>query len=129
MASDVSDQTPFNIDELGILARLAGDRLWESDENHIIVRVSDTNDSNKSPPAEAILAKHRWDFDGVDHDNELWSGHKATLDSHQPFEDFRYTREFPPGKTSIYRSPVRHDLTRTASLSVIWGSPGTLPIR
>ena len=71
----------------------ATDRFWELDENFRFRYITDPPGMTLDPPAEAVIGKHRWDMVGGNPERDpLWALHKAQLEAHEPFENFRYQR-------------------------------------
>jgi PAS domain S-box-containing protein len=71
-------------------AETASDWLWETGPDHSFTRVSEELTTLGVDPASRIGAT-RWDFvTDVGEEPEKWRLHRATLEAHQPFRDFRY---------------------------------------
>ena len=71
----------------------ASDWIWEMDASFRFTHVSDNFFDLAALKPSDILGHSRWDyFDlaaaGID--AEAWAGHRAELENHQPFRDFRY---------------------------------------
>jgi len=71
-------------------AETASDWLWETGPDHCFTRVAEELTTLGIDPASRIGVT-RWDFaTDVEEEPEKWRLHLATLETHQPFRDFRY---------------------------------------
>jgi PAS domain S-box-containing protein len=71
-------------------AEIASDWLWETGPDHSFTRVSEKLTAVGIEPTSRIGAR-RWDYaTDVEEEPEKWRLHRATLDAHQPFRQFRY---------------------------------------
>jgi len=77
----------------GDFAQLSSDWLWEMDEDlHFTYTSPDKGDEPEKNYTVDILGKTRWEAAGADpHRVEHWRRHKADLDAHIPFTDFRFS--------------------------------------
>jgi PAS domain S-box-containing protein len=73
-------------------ALTSSDWFWETDENHRFTYLSDSIRGFGNDPANYI-GRTRVEF-AADTESEAakWQEHYATLNRHEPFRDFRYTR-------------------------------------
>src|SRR5262249_10104113 len=68
-------------------AETASDWLWETGPDHRFARLSE----DPYAPWASRIGGTRWDFaTDVDEEPEKWRLHRATLEAHQAFRDFRY---------------------------------------
>jgi len=82
----------------------SSDRFWETDRHHRFTMLADTTGGHHGPPAAKLLGRTRWEHVGADPDQELgWGAHRATLDAHEPFRDFRYDIPSPAGQIRHWR--------------------------
>lgn len=71
-------------------AETSSDWLWETGPDHTYTRVSEDLARIGINPASRIGGR-RWNFaTDVEEEPEKWLLHRATLDTHQPFREFRY---------------------------------------
>jgi PAS domain S-box-containing protein len=71
-------------------AETASDWIWESGPDHSFTRVPEKIIRLGIEPRSRI-GRMRWDFaTDVEEEPEKWRRHRATLEAHQPFRDFRY---------------------------------------
>ncbi len=69
-------------------AEAASDRFWQTDAEHRLIWHSGVTGA---PPS--YIGKTRWEHFGIAPDqNPLWFKHKADMDAHRTFRDFRYVR-------------------------------------
>lgn len=69
-------------------AEAASDWYWESDREHRFVRAIVKNDHPVDP--NRVTGRFRWELASDMHEREKWAAHRALLDAHEPFRDFRY---------------------------------------
>jgi len=82
----------------------SSDRFWEMDANLRFTMVVDTKVARRFPPVSQLIGKTRWEVIGVDPEDDLYlAAHKATLDAHEAFRDFRYEVPAPDGSTRFWR--------------------------
>jgi PAS domain S-box-containing protein len=101
------------------IAELAAEVIWETDENHRFTSVAGDvrhivdKDGKRLP---TTLGKTRWELAGADPETDpLWREHKADLDAHRPFRQFRYRRTAPNGARfyfSVSGKPVFDESSR-----------------
>jgi two-component system cell cycle sensor histidine kinase PleC len=66
--------------------------------------VVDTKVARRFPPVSQLIGKTRWEVIGRDpEDDAHLAAHKAALEAHQPFRDFRYEVPVPDGSTRFWR--------------------------
>jgi PAS domain S-box-containing protein len=71
-------------------AAMASDWLWETGPDHRFTSVAE-HPAHLGMDYERRLGNARWDFAAdLGEEPEKWRLHTATLDSHEPFRDFRY---------------------------------------
>jgi PAS domain S-box-containing protein len=71
----------------------AADRFWEMDDQFKFTYISQLKDGSAWRAVETIIGKARWDIPGVDMEDEIWRAHRADLEAHRPFQNFRYKRK------------------------------------
>ncbi|HXR87494.1 MAG TPA: cache domain-containing protein, partial [Stellaceae bacterium] len=75
------------------IAEVGSDWIWETDAEHRFTLIAGARQ-----PKIDLIGKTRWAQVGVDPETDpLWREHKAVLDAHQPFRQFRFTR----GRTHV----------------------------
>jgi PAS domain S-box-containing protein len=81
------------------IAQISGDWIWETGPDHrIAFLAADRLDGSLIPP-KTILGMTRWELAGTDpEEEEQWARHKADLEAHRPFRDFRYALTTSTGK-------------------------------
>jgi diguanylate cyclase (GGDEF)-like protein/PAS domain S-box-containing protein len=79
------------------LTEMSSDFYWETDERHRFrLRGSGTRPASQSTfGQDAWLGKARWELPYLSPDEAGWAAHRATLDVHQPFRDFVFSRPCP----------------------------------
>lgn len=71
--------------------RASSDRFWELDAKLRFTMLMDMRNDPAYPPANRFLGRTRWDSVGVDPESDPeWGAHKAAMERHEPFRDFRY---------------------------------------
>jgi PAS domain S-box-containing protein len=73
------------------LAELSSDWSWEQDEHFRFTNFSTGAGKKGSAAPVLLLGATRWE-QSVDPEASDWAAHRATLQSHQPFENFEYKR-------------------------------------
>jgi PAS domain S-box-containing protein len=73
------------------LAELSSDWSWEQDEHFRFTNFSIGAGEKGSAAPALLLGATRWE-QSVDPDASDWAAHRATLQAHQPFENFEYKR-------------------------------------
>lgn len=68
------------------------DRVWETDENHRYTFVSNAGPNSGRFASEDVLGKRRWELDEDSAQAPHWTAYREILESHEPFEDFEYSR-------------------------------------
>lgn len=82
----------------------SSDRFWETDANQRFTMVVDTKVARRYPPVSQLIGKTRWEVIGRDPEDDAYlAAHKAALEAHQPFRDFRYEVPVPDGSTRFWR--------------------------
>ena len=97
------------LERFDCMLRLSGDFYWETDSEHRLVEWVHGPRYLSTAPRTAHLGKRRWEMPSTAPDAAGWAGHRATLDSHQPFRDFEYARIAPDGterRFMIHGEPV-----------------------
>jgi len=69
-------------------ARAASDWFWETGADHRFTWLGSGRDGDSGTIA-ARLGQRPWDFTGADAD-PAWNAHRADLEAHRPFRDFRF---------------------------------------
>jgi len=91
------------------LTHLLSDFYWETDAEHRFVMHSISGKPSTVFPPGAHIGKRRWELPYLSPDEEGWRAHRAVLEAHQPFHDFRYSRWAPDGSErhfSISGEPI-----------------------
>ena len=90
-------------------AETASDWYWETDCDHRFCYLSDRIRVFGQDPASR-LGRRRWELaSDADRNPEKWRAHQATLDRHEPFRDFRYSRRVgdqPEHTVSVSGRPI-----------------------
>ncbi|HTV43900.1 MAG TPA: ATP-binding protein [Stellaceae bacterium] len=90
-------------------ADTGSDWLWETDQNHCFTYLSDHIRVFGQDPTSR-LGRARWELRADPaSEPEKWRDHRATLDRHEPFRDFVYTRRVggqPEQTISVSGKPV-----------------------
>lgn len=82
----------------------SSDRFWEMDSSLRFTMVVDTSAARRIPPASQLIGRTSWEIVGVDpEDDPYFAAHKAALDAHEPFRDFRYEVPAPDGTMRYWR--------------------------
>ena len=80
------------------------DRYWEMDESLRFTYAVDQSELTIGPSPAAILGRTRWDAAGIDPDaTEKWRRHRADLEAHRPFRDFRFSVRDDKGRLGHWR--------------------------
>ena len=80
------------------------DRYWEMDESLRFTYAVDQSGLTVGPSPAAILGRTRWEAAGVDPDaTEKWRRHRADLEAHRPFRDFRFSVRDDSGRLGHWR--------------------------
>jgi PAS domain S-box-containing protein len=74
------------------LTELSSDWFWEQDEHFRFVMVSGNATHVAGVNQQSAFGKTRWELDHVNMDDSVWAAHKAQLERHEVFRDFRTTR-------------------------------------
>lgn len=90
-------------------AETASDWFWETGPDHVFTYISERLDAFGMDRGE-VIGKHRFDS-AIDHETEprKWREHMATLERHEPFRNFEYTRRDRSGRlrhVSVNGRPV-----------------------
>jgi PAS domain S-box-containing protein len=87
------------------IAEVSGDWIWETDRSHRFrLLLGDSTDGLPVRP-ETLIGRTRWEVAGANPEiDELWAGHKAHLDSHQPFRNFHYEIRVSSGVSMFIRA-------------------------
>ena len=79
-------------------ALASSDWFWETDEHHRFTYLTENVEKLGANPAEYV-GKTRWENAADFHsDPSKWRDHLATLERHEPFNDFTYSRQIPTGE-------------------------------
>ena len=79
------------------IAEVGSDWIWETDAAHRFTMIAGARQ-----PKVSLLGKTRWQQAGADLDGDpLWREHKAVLDAHQPFRQFRFAMHVPGGRFHV----------------------------
>ncbi|MDP2256876.1 MAG: PAS domain S-box protein [Polaromonas sp.] len=73
------------------LTALSSDWFWEQDENFRFVQTSDEA-AHVAAITGAAIGKTPWELDHVNMDESVWAAHKAQLERHEVFRDFKSIR-------------------------------------
>lgn len=84
------------------IAEVSGDWIWESDRDHRMTSVlGDTlfTAERDGVSSAGAIGKTRWELAGADAAcDEHWRAHKADLEAHRPFRNFRFRVISPNGQ-------------------------------
>ncbi|HEY3919651.1 MAG TPA: PAS-domain containing protein [Stellaceae bacterium] len=72
------------------IVEVSSDWIWETDVEHRFTMIG-----GAKRPKINLLGKTRWEQPGIDATGEKWRQHKAELDAHQPFRNFRFSIHLP----------------------------------
>jgi PAS domain-containing protein len=80
------------------IAEVSGDWIWETDSDHrFTVLVGQRTDALPVRPV-SVFGKTRWEAAGADPETDAaWADHRADLEAHRPFRNFRYEIHSPDG--------------------------------
>jgi signal transduction histidine kinase/transcriptional regulator with PAS, ATPase and Fis domain len=68
------------------IAEVGSDWIWETDAQHRFTMIAGAR-----RPKVDLIGKTRWEQSGADPESDaVWRQHKAVLDAHQPFRQFRF---------------------------------------
>lgn len=81
-----------NEERFRALTELSSDWFWEQDENFRFVMVSGSATHVVGVNRQSAFGKTRWELDHVNMDDSVWAAHKAQLERHEVFRDFKTTR-------------------------------------
>jgi len=70
------------------LTRLSTDWVWETDDQHRLVYMTQPQGNEVAPVAE--LGRARWEMPRVQGVANDWDAHRHALAAHEPFRDFHY---------------------------------------
>jgi diguanylate cyclase (GGDEF)-like protein/PAS domain S-box-containing protein len=97
------------------LTEMSSDFHWESDVEH---RLTDNSSADRTQGSVSVfqrgarIGERRWEIPSLSPDEAGWRAHRAVLDSHRPFRDFRLSRLGADGTEryiSISGDPVLDD--------------------
>ena len=76
------------------LTGMSSDFYWESDAEHRLSLLSAGGGAKGVPALRQgpQIGERRWEIPSLSPDAAGWQAHRATLDSHLPFRDFRFSR-------------------------------------
>ncbi len=90
-------------------AECGSDWYWETDREHRFRYLSEHIRGFGQDPASR-LGRARWELvSDADRETDKWRDHRAVLERHQPFRDFRYTRKIgnqPEQTVSVSGRPI-----------------------
>jgi PAS domain S-box-containing protein len=91
-------------DRLLDFAATGSDTLWETDDEHRLIWVTDPAvPERRHYPREALLGTRRWEFPGVEPvDGPSWAQHLDDLAHRRPFRDFEFSSTDSEGRR-LYR--------------------------
>ena len=78
------------------VAEVGADVIWETGPDHRFTFFTGGSDAELNErlgiDVGGVIGKTRWELGGVDPEtDEVWRAHKADLDAHRPFRQFRYS--------------------------------------
>ena len=80
------------------------DRYWETDKSFRFTYVVEQSGHVRLPLTSSALGRTRWEVAGVNPDaTEKWRRHRADLEAHRPFRDFRYAVTDAAGRVTHWR--------------------------
>lgn len=80
------------------------DRYWEMDADFRFIYVSDPEGAEFWPTPADSAGKTRWELaDIAPGEEEIWDAHRADLEAHRPFRDFRYRSRDGAGRLRYWR--------------------------
>lgn len=80
------------------------DRYWETDEFFRFNQQVEHGGRARQPPPGTALGRTRWEVAGIDPDaTEKWRRHRADLEAHRSFRDFRYAVSGAGGEVTHWR--------------------------
>jgi PAS domain S-box-containing protein len=104
-----SDDLAQNEARFRDFALVASDWFWETDENHCFTYISESIRQFGQEPSSRI-GHSRVEFaKDTDTESEKWRNHTVTINRHEPFRDFIYTRQNgdqPKNTISISGNPI-----------------------
>lgn len=80
------------------LTDLSSDWYWELDERYRFTQLSGGIETNLNMDLESLIGKARWELDYVGMSDADWASHRATLQAHQTFHEFRLARRNRAGE-------------------------------
>ena len=79
------------------IAEVGSDWIWETDAAHRFTLIAGARQ-----PKVSLIGKTRWEQAGRDPKTDpFWREHKAVLDAHQPFRQFRFAMQLPAGQFHV----------------------------
>ncbi|CAN5275705.1 hypothetical protein BH10PSE16_BH10PSE16_28170 [soil metagenome] len=84
------------------LTELSSDWFWEQDENFRFVLVSEEASHVAGLRPDSFIGKTRWELNHVNMDERVWADHKAQLERHEVFRDFKTTRLDDQGRVRCW---------------------------
>jgi diguanylate cyclase (GGDEF)-like protein len=85
------------------LIQMSSDWFWETDTEHKAISYSDSVDAVIGNWVRSTLGRTRWEASKDVMIKPDWDDFKATMDAHQPFENFEYSRLDPEGNVVYMR--------------------------
>lgn len=93
-----SAAVPEDISRLRDFAETSSDWFWETNEQFRFTYISGRFREMTGLTPDFVLGKTRWEVGSVNPDeDEKWHRHRAELEAHKPFRDFRYRHVGPQG--------------------------------
>jgi PAS domain S-box-containing protein len=80
-----------NEERFRALAALTSDWFWEQDENFRFVQIPGETTHPAGVGWSTMIGKTRWELNHLDMDDSVWAAHKAQLERHEVFRDFKTT--------------------------------------
>jgi PAS domain S-box-containing protein len=80
-----------NEERFRALTSLTSDWFWEQDENFRFVQIPGETTHPAGVGWSTIIGKARWELNHLAMDDSVWTAHKAQLERHEVFRDFKTT--------------------------------------
>ena len=81
----------MNEEHFRALTALTSDWFWEQDENFRFVQIPGKTTHPAGVDWTTIIGKTRWELHYLAMDDSVWTAHKAQLERHEVFRDFKTT--------------------------------------
>ena len=79
------------------LTSLSSDFYWETDASHRLRLLDYGSKHRPLHPRQHLIGKTRWEVESIAPDAQGWRKHRETLDAHQAFRDFEFSRSRQDG--------------------------------